>query len=328
VGRIGLDVQGQAELDQILLGLHPFDRLGGKNGDVFTDEEGTPLARRDAGGLVALREPRWQRPEAVRSDAPVAIAPDGRLPVRPLPAGTTLLLPAAGVRADDARHVVWARAWAAAAERVVPVPVAPGDVDDIAAELVAAYSSGPMVTVESEPQPPGDGVTVLLTGLSGSGKSTIARELVPALAATRTVTLLDGDVVRTHLSKGLGFSRADRDVNIRRIGWVAAEVTKHGGVAICAPIAPYDETRQWVRGIVEAAGGPGSFVLVWVSTPLEVCEARDVKGLYAKARAGELTGFTGIDDPYEPPEDADLVIDTSVVPLADAVQAVLGVLRR
>ena len=132
--------------------------------------------------------------------------------------------------------------------------------------------------------------------------------------------------MRTHLSKGLGFSAADRDVNIRRIGWVAAEVTKHGGLAVCAPIAPYDDTRQWVRATVEAAGGPGSFLLVWISTPLEVCEARDVKGLYAKARAGEIKGFTGIDDPYERPADADLVIDTSQVSLDDAVRQVEALL--
>jgi sulfate adenylyltransferase len=142
------------------------------------------------------------------------------------------------------------------------------------------------------------------------------------------VTLLDGDVVRTHLSRGLGFSREDRDINVRRIGWVAGEVTKHGGMAVCAPISPYDETRRWMRSVVEAAGGPGSFLLVWVSTPIEVCEARDVKGLYAKARAGLVTGFTGIDDPYEPPLDADLVIDTSAVEVADAVDQIVAALDR
>jgi sulfate adenylyltransferase len=105
-------------------------------------------------------------------------------------------------------------------------------------------------------------------------------------------------------------------------------VTKHGGLAVCAPIAPYDATRRWVRATVDAAGGPGAFLLVWVSTPLEVCEARDVKGLYAKARRGEVKGFTGIDDPYEEPADADLVIDTSVVPLDEAVDQVLHALQR
>jgi sulfate adenylyltransferase len=164
--------------------------------------------------------------------------------------------------------------------------------------------------------------------LSGSGKSTVARAVVERLNSERSITLLDGDVVRTHLSRGLGFSREDRDLNIRRIGWVAGEVTKHGGLAVCAPIAPYDETRKWVRETVEAAGGPGSFILVWISTPLEECERRDVKGLYAKARAGEITGFTGIDDPYEAPLDADLTIDTSVVSLDDSVRRIAGLVRR
>jgi sulfate adenylyltransferase len=150
--------------------------------------------------------------------------------------------------------------------------------------------------------------------------------LVERLAGERGITLLDGDVVRTHLSRGLGFSRADRDLNIRRIGWVAAEVTKHGGLAVCAPIAPYDETRKWVRTVVDEAGGPGSFVLVWVATPLEECERRDVKGLYAKARAGELKGFTGIDDPYEAPDDAELVIDTTTVAVAEAVDRIVALL--
>jgi sulfate adenylyltransferase len=183
-----------------------------------------------------------------------------------------------------------------------------------------------LVEIDTEPQPIGTGRTLFLTGFSGSGKSTIARALVERLNAQRSVTLLDGDVVRTHLSRGLGFSREDRDLNIRRIGWVAGEVTKHGGLAVCAPIAPYDETRKWVRSTVEAASGPGSFLLIWISTPLEECERRDVKGLYAKARAGEITGFTGIDDPYEPPLDAELTIDTSVVPLMDAVTQIENLL--
>jgi sulfate adenylyltransferase len=200
--------------------------------------------------------------------------------------------------------------------------VPPSDAAARRAELAAAYSSGPLVDVPTVEVPAGTGRTVFLTGLSGSGKSTIARSLVDRLVPHRTVTLLDGDVVRTHLSRGLGFSKEDRDLNIRRIGWVASEVTKHGGIAVCAPIAPYDATRRWVRATVEAAGGPGAFLLVWISTPLEVCEQRDVKGLYAKARAGEITGFTGIDDPYEPPLDAELTIDTTVVGLDDAVEMI------
>ena len=124
-------------------------------------------------------------------------------------------------------------------------------------ELAAAYSTGPLIEIETAPHPAGTGRTVFLTGLSGSGKSTIARALVERLNAERSITLLDGDVVRTHLSRGLGFSREDRDLNIRRIGWVAGEVTKHGGLAVCAPIAPYDETRKWVASNGRGGGRAG-----------------------------------------------------------------------
>ena len=170
------------------------------------------------------------------------------------------------------------------------------------------------------------GLTVFFTGLSGSGKSTVARALVDRLVedGRRPVTVLDGDVVRRMLSAGLGFSRADRDRNVRRIGWVAAEVGRHGGIAVCAPIAPYAATRAAVRRDVEATG---DFVLVHVATPLEVCERRDTKGLYAKARAGLIPEFTGISDPYEEPEDADLVLDTSAMPVEEALERVLAVLR-
>ncbi len=170
------------------------------------------------------------------------------------------------------------------------------------------------------------GLTVFFTGLSGSGKSTLARALVDVLVedGSRRVTVLDGDLVRRVLSAGLGFSRADRDLNVRRIGWVAAEVSRHGGVAVCAPIAPYAATRAAVRREVTAVG---DFVLIHVATPLEVCEARDRKGLYAKARAGLIPEFTGISDPYEPPDDADLVLDTSREPVEAGLARVLGLLR-
>ena len=171
------------------------------------------------------------------------------------------------------------------------------------------------------------GLVVFCTGLSGSGKSTLARDLRDALLerGDRTVSLLDGDLVRRLLSAGLTFSRADRDLNIARIGYVAAEVARHGGIAICAPIAPYAAARAGVRRMVSEAG---DFVLVHVSTPLEVCEARDRKGLYAQARAGVIGSFTGISDPYEEPDDADLVIDTSLLSRRDAVAAVLAYLTR
>jgi sulfate adenylyltransferase len=167
------------------------------------------------------------------------------------------------------------------------------------------------------------GLVVFFTGLSGSGKSTIARNLADTLreAGDRTVTLLDGDVVRRELSAGLGFSRHDRDRNVRRIGWVAAEVARHRGTAVACPIAPYAAARAAARRMASTAGG--GFVLVHVATPIEVCEQRDRKGLYAKARAGQLRGMTGVDDPYEVPTDAELVIDTSTMTVAEGVDTVM-----
>jgi sulfate adenylyltransferase len=154
------------------------------------------------------------------------------------------------------------------------------------------------------------GLTIFFTGLSGAGKSTIANALMVKLMEQggRSVTLLDGDIVRKSLSSELGFSKEHRDLNVRRIGYVASEIAKHGGIAICAPIAPYDSVRKEVRTMVKEK--TGGFILVHVSTPLEVCEARDRKGLYAAARAGKIKAFTGISDPYEEPGDADLVLDT------------------
>ncbi len=171
------------------------------------------------------------------------------------------------------------------------------------------------------------GFTVLFTGLSGAGKSTIANALVVRFLEMggRPVTLLDGDLVRKHLSSELGFSKEHRDINIRRIGFVASEITKNGGIAICAPIAPYDRVRKEVRAMVEPLGG---FLLVHVAAPLEVCEARDRKGLYAKARAGLVKEFTGVSDPYEEPRDAEVVIDTTdVSPDAAAQQIILHLER-
>lgn len=171
------------------------------------------------------------------------------------------------------------------------------------------------------------GFTVFFTGLSGSGKSTIANALMVKLLEMggRPVTLLDGDLVRKHLSSELGFSKEHRDINIRRIGWVASEITKNGGIALCAPIAPYDATRKDVRSLIEPNGG---FVLVHIATSLELCEERDRKGLYAKARAGVLKEFTGISDPYESPEDAELHIDTADITPEEAAQEVILYLER
>ncbi len=160
---------------------------------------------------------------------------------------------------------------------------------------------------ESYPARHRQGVCVWFTGLSGAGKSTTAEVLtVLILESGRQVTVLDGDVVRTHLSKGLGFSKEDRDTNIRRIGFVAAELVRHGGVVICAAVSPYSSTRNDVRNMV----GADRFVEVFVDTPLEVCEGRDIKGMYARARRGEIKDFTGIDDPYEAPENPEIRLDT------------------
>lgn len=166
------------------------------------------------------------------------------------------------------------------------------------------------------------GFTVFFTGLSGSGKSTLARALQVRLLEIggRPITLLDGDLVRKNLSSELGFSKEHRDINIRRIGFVASEITKNGGIAICAPIAPYDRIRKEVRELISSLGG---FTLVHVSTPLAVCETRDRKGLYAKARAGIIKEFTGISDPYEDPKDAELVMDTTDMSPEEAVQQII-----
>jgi sulfate adenylyltransferase len=163
------------------------------------------------------------------------------------------------------------------------------------------------ILAESNPPRHRQGVCIWFTGLSGAGKSTTADILTMLLLEHgRQVTVLDGDVVRTHLSKGLGFSREDRDINIRRIGYVAAEIVRHGGVVICAAVSPYRATRNDVRNMV----GSDRFVEVFVDTPIEVCESRDTKGMYAAARRGEVKGFTGIDDPYEAPVDPEITLDT------------------
>ena len=170
------------------------------------------------------------------------------------------------------------------------------------------------------------GLVLLLSGLSGSGKSTIAQAVAARLIERgAAVSVLDGDDVRQVLSAGLGFDAESRALNVRRIGWVAAEIARVGGVAVAAPIAPFADGRAEMRRMAEAAGA--RFVLVHVSTPLEVCEARDRKGHYAAARAGRLPEFTGISSPYEAPTDADVTIDTSLIPVADAVTAVLAALR-
>ncbi|MEO6512459.1 MAG: adenylyl-sulfate kinase [Nocardioides sp.] len=255
-------------------------------------------------------------------------------------AGTAALSPVALVRASLAAADLLDDASVVA----VPLP-SHGDADvdhELGAQVVATYA-GPdpvhaladgdadaafapaiaAIVDADRPEPEDQGLVLFFTGLSGSGKSTLARALMDLLLeqGERSVTSLDGDVVRRHLSAGLTFSRADRETNIRRIGWVAAEIARHGGVAVCSPIAPFAETREQVRAMVEDAGG--AFFVVHVATPLEECERRDRKGLYAKARAGEIPEFTGISSPYEEPEDPAVRVDTTGRSIEDALDDVL-----
>lgn len=172
------------------------------------------------------------------------------------------------------------------------------------------------------PPPHKQGFTVFLTGLSGAGKSTIAKVLYSRFLeiGDRPVTLLDGDIVRRNLSSNLKFNKEDRDINVRRIGFVAGEITKNRGIAICAPIAPYESTRSEIRSAIESYGG---FIEVHVSTPIEICEKRDRKGMYAKARAGLIKGFTGVDDPYEIPASPEVSINTTDITPNESAQEIL-----
>lgn len=223
------------------------------------------------------------------------------------------------------------RAAEAIGAQVVIAPVAADErLPDVlrnygAVHLVEPGGARQLPAVEAicaEEQPPrlAQGFCLWFTGLPSSGKSTVASEVATLLEERgRRFTFLDGDVVRTHLSKGLGFSRDDRDTNILRIGWVASEIVRHHGVAICAAVSPYEATRERVRAMM----GEGQFILIHISTPAEICETRDVKGFYAQARAGAITGFTGVDDPYEIPQHANLRLETAEASPRDNAKAVL-----
>ena len=328
----------------------PFRRLRRTVDEVRALVDGTPVV------AVPIDQPL----QATHLAKIQAVAEDRRVLLLPLVGDRSALLlsPAALVR------TTLAAAESVPGALVVPVPIArradpvddrnlrehvahaygaidvlhlddtPGTVgvDDLAAALeddTELPELGPLVETELRRgfrRADERGVTMLFSGLSGSGKSTVARAVAEAIDERfgRRVTLLDGDVVRSMLSAGLTFSKPDRELNIRRIGYVAAEIGRHGGLAICCPIAPYAATRAEVRAMVTSAGA--DFVLVHISTPLAECERRDRKGLYAKARAGLIPEFTGISDPYEEPLDADLTIDTTDVPVEEAVERVLAFL--
>ncbi len=331
----------------------------------LVDPEGLPLARVSPAGLEALSaasygpfrrlhlDPATTRatyPGALTVPVAGALADDDLAAITAARAGRpVVLLALVGTGTPQGLSAVGlVRASLAAAEllgdaHVVAVTLAShGDAQtdhELGQQVVANYADGDVLAVtggEDFPdeigavidsdQPADPGVVVFFTGLSGSGKSTLAQALLDLVLeqGERTVTSLDGDVVRRNLSAGLTFSKEDRETNIRRIGWVAAEIARHRGIAICSPIAPFDETRKQVRAMVEAAGG--TFVLVHVATPLAECERRDRKGLYAKARAGEIPEFTGISSPYEEPEDAAVRVDTTGRTIEDALSDVLSVL--
>ncbi|UPK74613.1 adenylyl-sulfate kinase [Nocardioidaceae bacterium SCSIO 66511] len=213
----------------------------------------------------------------------------------------------------------------AEADAAFHAEVAEAYADETLLLAAAGERSADVEAIRRRDHPPRSerGLVIFFTGLSGSGKSTLARALYDLILerGERTVTSLDGDVVRHHLSKGLGFSKEDRETNIARIGWVAAEIARHHGVAICSPIAPFDSTRKLVRQMVDDAGG--GFALIHVATPLEECERRDRKGLYAKARAGVIPEFTGISSPYEEPTDALVRVDTTGRTIEDALSDVV-----
>jgi sulfate adenylyltransferase len=337
-----LDDGERARLEALAAGLLPSVEItlpADVDELVLVDAEAVPRARVTSVGVTSLAAPTAPTYAALRLPPhspglpPVAVLAADPPPPEALTTTRVLLLALVGSpRPDDAAHHHRVRRWRALAQEIgaplglVPLPDDATDAER--ASVAAAYD----VTLLDVPAAPAKsrsaGSVVLFSGLSGSGKSTIAAALVALLTEQQeqeqTVTLLDGDVVRTHLSKGLGFSKADRDTNVRRIGWVAAEIAKHGGLVVCAPIAPYAETRAYVRRTVETQGA--RFVLVHVATSLEECERRDRKGLYAKARAGLIPEFTGISDPYEAPTDAELVIDTVGVPAVDAAQTVAAYL--
>lgn len=257
------------------------------------------------------------------------------------PFDDSVLLALVGHRASSVAPAILLRTCLAHTDRVVAVPLAPrddiddevlatfvGDDDMIAVEPTQGTYSGEVweIVEGARPESVRGGVVVFFTGLSGSGKSTLARALMDRVLedGRRTVTSLDGDVVRRNLSQGLTFSKEDRDINVKRLGWVAAQIAHHGGMAVCSPIAPFDRVRQQVREMAGDAGG--AFFLVHVSTPLEECERRDRKGLYAKARAGLIPEFTGISSPYEVPADADVRIDTTGRTIEDALDELLEAL--
>ena len=329
----GAGPAGELEVRALVAGAYGATHLMADDGP---PEVGVPLAATAPAITLATTtltvSPPAATPSAASPGGPSAASqagPGAGGPGPAVPRGPVIPIVRPGDWAYDPRAEVW-RPLALIEAGTEQGDLSPGELGDVldAGAEVPAWFTPPAVARElrrARPPRAERGFVLFLTGLSGSGKSTIARNLRDVLAerGDRKVSLLDGDLVRQLLSAGLAFSRADRDLNILRIGFVAAEIARHGGIAICAPIAPYAATRARVREMVSEVG---DFLLIHVATPLEVCEARDRKGLYAKARAGLIDQFTGISDPYEEPADADLVLDTSTMTREQAADAVLGLL--
>jgi sulfate adenylyltransferase len=282
-----------------------------ESGDAIVVVVGVGRGRTPAAGVgwAGLTRAAWGTAQAIEAAHP------GRRVVRlvvPWPAERAPDLDRGGMTGFGPPVSVWRKGS----------PAIPGPDALLERELAAHYPPASAREILRTRRPATDrGAVVFFTGLSGSGKSTIARALADELADEdgRRVTLLDGDEVRQHLSRGLGFDAASREINIDRIAWVAALVAEHGGIAVAAPIAPFAAGRANARALAEVHG---AFLLVHVSTPLEVCEARDRKGLYARARAGEIPEFTGISSPYEIPDDADVTIDTTDTTVGEAVRRI------
>ncbi|MBZ5734939.1 adenylyl-sulfate kinase [Nocardioides sp. TRM66260-LWL] len=283
----------------------------------------TDLARIGTRPVVLLALVGEGTPQEAAGLSPVTLLRATLAAAALLPDAAVVAVPLAAhgdAEADHALGVTVVEAYAGGAPVLaLPGPSAPavGGTGELPDEVAAVLDGA-----EQQRR----GLVLFFTGLSGSGKSTLARALMDRiLEQGRTLTSLDGDVVRRHLSAGLTFSREDRETNIRRIGWVAAEIARHGGLAVCSPIAPFAATRAQVRELVEDA--EADFFLIHVATPLEECERRDRKGLYAKARAGEIPEFTGISSPYEEPDDADVRVDTTGRSIDDALEDVVAALR-
>jgi len=336
-------IPGLDDLELFRQGLIPQDLLSFPQGPArYVDVEGVPVASLTQTGELLWIAPRSTRPYERWHSGTTALVPPiavvdhpNKLCELPKDIATVVVLASTEASRADLHlvrmakqrvveagiHLVVLPLGSAAARR----PEKLAQVLDVLQHVgaVTDYTSADL----SSHEPDGAGLVVFFTGLSGSGKSTVARALTHHLIEDYglEVSLLDGDVVRRHLSHGLTFSVTDRNTNVRRIGWVAAEIARHGGIAIASPIAPFDITRRQVRQMVTERGG--HFLLVHVATPLEECERRDRKGLYAKARAGVIPEFTGISSPYEPPDDADLRLDTTMADAATVKDAVLDELE-